>query len=94
MGSWILLILGIALYLLPTIIAWNKKHAGGVVVLNIFLGWTIIGWIVALVWAASLSENVSSYNYRCPKCGYVHGLDQKVKIHVCPQCKFEELFAN
>lgn len=44
---WILIIL---LYLLPTVNAyWNKKrNAGSVFVINFFLGWSIIGWVIAL----------------------------------------------
>ena len=46
---------GAMLYLLPTIIAVRSKHPyeSGVVILNIFLGWTLIGWVGALVWAVS-----------------------------------------
>jgi len=46
-------LLGIALYFLPTIIAAvrHKKDIVGIVLVNIFLGWTFIGWIVALIWA-------------------------------------------
>jgi hypothetical protein len=46
-------LLGIALYFLPTIIAAvrHKKDILGIVLVNIFLGWTFIGWIVALIWA-------------------------------------------
>lgn len=47
----ILFFLGIALYLLPSILGWNKSNAGAIIALNILLGWTFIGWVVALVWA-------------------------------------------
>jgi hypothetical protein len=45
----------LALYFFPTIIALirRKPNAGAILVLNFFLGWTFIGWIVALVWAVS-----------------------------------------
>lgn len=43
------------LYFLPTIFAWGRKHQLGMVaVINIFLGWTFIGWVVAL--AISLGD--------------------------------------
>ncbi|WP_114636863.1 superinfection immunity protein [Polynucleobacter necessarius] len=40
-------------YFLPFAIAFNKKRAnsGGIFALNLFLGWSLIGWVVALVWA-------------------------------------------
>jgi hypothetical protein len=46
--------LGTAMYFLPSIIALarSKRDLVAILLLNIFLGWTVIGWIVALVWAA------------------------------------------
>lgn len=48
------IIIGAALYFLPTIIALarHKKQTLAIVLLNIFAGWTGIGWIAALIWAA------------------------------------------
>lgn len=42
-------------YFLPTIIAIlrRKANTGGIFVLNLLLGWTLIGWIGALVWSLS-----------------------------------------
>jgi len=47
------LILSIAfiIYFVPSIAGWKTKGANGIVVLNLFLGWTGIGWIAALIWA-------------------------------------------
>lgn len=39
------------LYFLPTMVGWSKRNAGAIFVLNLLLGWTFIGWVVALVWA-------------------------------------------
>ena len=40
------------LYFLPTIVAANRGHGvTGVLLLNIFLGWTGVGWIVLMLWA-------------------------------------------
>jgi len=43
----------IAMYWLPTLVALARQtpSALGVAMLNFFLGWTVIGWIVALLWA-------------------------------------------
>jgi len=45
---------GFVMYFLPSIIALarNKRDALAIFLLNLFLGWSVIGWIVALVWAA------------------------------------------
>ncbi len=44
---------GFVLYFLPAIIAFarSKRDAISILVLNFFLGWTAIGWVIALVWA-------------------------------------------
>ncbi len=43
------------LYLLPWAVAAtrSKSNVGGVVLINLLLGWTVIGWVVALVMACS-----------------------------------------
>src|SRR5437016_2746600 len=43
----------LGLYFLPTIVAaaGQKRKAGAIFVLNLFLGWTFLGWVLALVWA-------------------------------------------
>jgi len=50
----LLLVVGLALYLLPTIIGTIRHvpNQGSIGVVNVFLGWTLIGWIVALAMAA------------------------------------------
>ncbi len=44
---------GVLLYLLPTFVAWYRGHpnTAAIAVLNILLGASVIGYIVALVWA-------------------------------------------
>ena len=44
---------GFVMYFLPAIIAFarSKRDAVSILVLNFFLGWTAIGWVIALVWA-------------------------------------------
>ena len=50
---WFLIILFLIFYFLPTIIAFNKgkRNKGAIFALNFFLGFTIIGWIISLVWS-------------------------------------------
>ena len=43
----------ILLYFLPTFIGREKRDAAGIILLNLFLGWTVIGWVIALVWATT-----------------------------------------
>lgn len=52
-GAIIALVMIIAIYLLPVIIASTRSlnNTAAIAVVNIFLGWTFFGWIAALVWA-------------------------------------------
>ena len=41
------------LYFSPSILAWMRGHHSkwAIIALNILLGWTIIGWVGALIWS-------------------------------------------
>ena len=52
MGQLFVLLFALTVYFLPTIVGWNKKAVAGISILNLFLGWTVLGWIIALIWAA------------------------------------------
>ncbi|MBO5912651.1 MAG: superinfection immunity protein [Clostridia bacterium] len=54
-----------ALYFLPSIIALAKRNRRTKVILfNIFLGWTVVMWIISLVWACKREE--PEYQYPQP----------------------------
>jgi hypothetical protein len=44
------IVVSVATYMLPTIIGATRKvvHLGSVVAVNVLLGWTFVGWVVAL----------------------------------------------
>ena len=67
MAVALLAILILAAYWAPTIIAAarGKANAGGVIVVNLLLGWSGIGWIVALAMALS-GPTVSGQRRRIP----------------------------
>lgn len=48
--TWLIMF---ALYMLPTIIALveHNKDSTPIFFLNLFFGWTVVGWILTLVWA-------------------------------------------
>jgi hypothetical protein len=52
-------ILLIGLFFLPTIWAYKTKHPqrSSIFFINFFLGWTLIGWIIAALWANSQSSD-------------------------------------
>jgi hypothetical protein len=47
----IMFVVGGAMYVLPTLLAWKRESSRRwkITAINLLLGWTIIGWIVALV---------------------------------------------
>lgn len=56
MDGLIYLLAFLVVYFLPAIVGRKKKNASAIFVLNLFLGWTFIGWIVALIWAVTYEE--------------------------------------
>jgi membrane protein DedA with SNARE-associated domain len=51
---WIVIVT-LAGYFFPSIIAWQRRHHQtlAIFLLNLLLGWTGLGWIGALIWAAT-----------------------------------------
>jgi len=45
----------VAMYFLPAIIAHQRRQvsSGAIFLVNLLLGWSIIGWIVCFAWACS-----------------------------------------
>lgn len=55
------------IYFLPTFVATNRGHhnRAAIFILNLFLGWSFIGWVVALTWAMTRvdSDKGRMYSY-------------------------------
>lgn len=53
MGTTIGFIIGLAVYFVPAIVAFARGHKSkiGVTLFNLFLGWTLLGWVFALIWS-------------------------------------------
>src|SRR5262245_17300696 len=63
-GGGVLLVLTmLIIYLLPMIVAYCRGHYRimAIVVLNLLLGWTLLGWVAALIWACNSNCRASSY---------------------------------
>lgn len=54
----ILIVVGFGVYFVPTIIAFtrNKSNKVAILALNFLLGWSLIGWVISLVWALSQEQ--------------------------------------
>jgi hypothetical protein len=63
------------LYFLPSLIGRDKKDALAIFLVNLLFGWTLIGWVLALLWACG-SERPAALRYApagggrfCSRCG-------------------------
>ena len=60
--------LGLAFYFLPSIIGFRKNQPNkvSILLLNLFLGWSLVGWVVSLVWATKKETQpvqvINNYN--------------------------------
>jgi hypothetical protein len=52
-----IVIFALVLYFLPAIVASCREHhnKSAILALNLFLGWTFVGWVIALVWSLTNS---------------------------------------
>lgn len=64
MSGVILMLFWLLAYFAPSIVALAREHSiGPVVVVNFFLGWTFIGWVVALAMACGSNRPPPSRDY-------------------------------
>lgn len=74
MDAGILIAVLIALYFVPALIAMIRtaKHEGAIALLNLLLGWTLLGWVGALIWAVADAEREPwgppEAEKLCPRC--------------------------
>ncbi len=69
-GSFFLLLL-LCLYFVPTIVALQRVHhqLSAILIVNVFLGWTLLGWVIALAMAFSAVESPPSPGSPPPAAG-------------------------
>lgn len=85
----IYVIVGIALYFLPTMVAVARHYrsTGSVVVINLLLGWTLIGWVVALALAFGSNQRETQVVVYAQGSGYP-GLAPVPATHMSPDGRF------
>jgi hypothetical protein len=60
----VLVLVSIVAYWVPTIVAASRRGAvntGSIVVINLFLGWTVVGWVIALAMACRSRPQQPAY---------------------------------
>ena len=55
-----IIIVGLFVYFIPSIVGRHKRNAGAIFVMNLFLGWIFIGWVIALVWAVTKDSSMET----------------------------------
>ena len=54
-----LLILGFIIYFLPALMGGGKENGAAILLLNLILGWTVIGWVACFIWACVSPDRTS-----------------------------------
>ena len=75
LAGFLVLALSLAIYFIPTLVAFERlrRNRGAIFVLNLFLGWTLVGWVAALVWAwmnpvTAMAPLETEGRAPCPHC--------------------------
>ena len=66
----------LAVYFLPALWSIGKRNSGAIFALNLFLGWTFIGWVGAFIWALMDKDVIKTK-------------PQMLKVSMCPYCEIE-----
>ena len=55
MGAFLIFVIVLIFYFLPSFNAMSRKHKNrdAILLVNLFFGWTVLGWLIALIWSTT-----------------------------------------
>jgi T4 superinfection immunity protein len=74
------------LYFLPSFLARDRHNFGAIFLFNFFLGWTFVGWIVALIWACASEPRPGVYIAGAPVPVYAVAGHSLALARYCSSC--------
>ncbi|MDJ1504193.1 superinfection immunity protein [Xanthocytophaga agilis] len=80
---------------LPTIVGLIRRNLMSITLINLFMGWTVIGWVIAIVWANSRDPKtvIVPQNLETPKVSLTDELEKLAKLkekRILTDSEFEE----
>ena len=65
-GMAVIAMFAAGFYFLPALLACDKNHhqTSAILILNLLLGWTAIGWIGALIWSFTHTPNSRAIKWK------------------------------
>ena len=66
----LLMLAAVFVYFLPSFLARNRRGFAAIFLFNFFLGWTFVGWFMALIWAVLAEPRVAVVYAAVPAYAY------------------------
>lgn len=84
--GWVAWIVLLTIYLLPTLVASLRHHhqTAAILLTNVLLGWTALGWIAALIWSVTATQRQQQVVYvtgAAPVAGPAPSIDASASQH-------------
>jgi hypothetical protein len=74
------------LYFLPSLIGLHKRHSLAIFLFNFFLGWTGIGWLIALLWAIGAGPRIPPVYVKNQLVPVTAGAPSSGGLEYCHRC--------
>ena len=83
----IFMLIYVVMYFVPTIVAALRKHhqLAPIAVVNLFLGWTVIGWIIAFIWSLTSQQPPQTIIVQQPAYPYPYPPQQQPQQPTPPE---------